>query len=371
MKSDSHRGGNYSGISIFLPDEVWWGDYYEDWQYVPNPRDADRDGDGISDADEWAHLLNPRSKDTDGDRMPDNYEVEYGRYRGGWQDPKIHNERYALIIVGGGYQDPEDVDYDTYLPAFWNDGKAMYNKLVKDYRYKKENVYLMSSRWYSKYDGSWAWRGHNPSTDSIVDGEVMWNSPDKYDIKDALNDIASKITVHDLLMIVIITHGGSGGFVVRADVSYNEAKSNPSSQSGWMSYSDLGNYINTKFGNNNNRKYAVMIIVNQACFSGTMMDSLKGTNRILISAADSGHKAWTETAWAGQTPYEHWAFLYQGRAWPWETHDGFILGMGQLDNPESIEHAYEKGDYAAAHNHCEYSHPQLIWMNIVPARAYL
>ncbi len=28
---ESHRGGNYHGISIFLPDEAWWGDYYDSY----------------------------------------------------------------------------------------------------------------------------------------------------------------------------------------------------------------------------------------------------------------------------------------------------------------------------------------------------
>jgi len=110
----------------------------------------------------------------------------------------------------------------------------------------------------------------------------MWNVAGKYDIKDALDEIASRITMHDSLMIVIITHGGSGGFGIRVDVTGNEAVNNPSSQSGWMSYSDLGNYINTKFGDNDNRKYAVMIIVNQACFSGSMIDDLYEENGISL-----------------------------------------------------------------------------------------
>ena len=99
-----------------LPDiseEAGWNAYWYDSagkkhvKYVTSdPENPDTDDDGVSDADEWAHLLNPRSKDTDGDRMPDNYEVEYGKYRGGWQDLHRYNERYALIIIGGGWNDP-------------------------------------------------------------------------------------------------------------------------------------------------------------------------------------------------------------------------------------------------------------------------
>ncbi len=34
MGNDSHRDGNYSGISIFLPDDRKWYDEYEDEYYT-------------------------------------------------------------------------------------------------------------------------------------------------------------------------------------------------------------------------------------------------------------------------------------------------------------------------------------------------
>jgi hypothetical protein len=111
----------------------------------------------------------------------------------------------------------------------------------------------------------------------------------KYNIKDALDEIASKITVHDSLMIVMITHGSSGGFGIRSDISQQVSEDHPNWQLTSLTYSYFGDYLTSIFGNNSNRKYAVMIVVNQACFSGSMMDELRGENRILISAADSGH----------------------------------------------------------------------------------
>jgi len=265
----------------------------------------------------------------------------------------------------------------------------MYDKLVKDYKYRKENVYLMSSRWYSKYDGSWGWRGHNHGTDGIVDGEAMWDVPGKYDIKDALDSIASRITIHDLLMIVIITHGGPGGFGIRVDISKSEAEQYPERQGESITYSDFGNYLNAKFGSSGSGcKYAVMIIVNQACYSGTMMDYLKGENRILISAADSDHETWTEAAfrlgsvWL-QTPYEHFAFIYQGRMkkfyengqFFFPTYNGFILSMGSVDMPESLQVMYQRGDYAEHHNGNyydeNYSYPQMEYNMLAPEKIYL
>ncbi len=335
-----------------------------------DPQNPDTDYDGANDYVEWKHLLNPRSTDTDGDGMPDGYEASHGVWHGGWQDPHWYNHRYAVIIVGGGYLDPynSSIDSDQYYPAFWNDGLEMYNKLINDYNYKASNVYLLSSLWYSEYDGSKGWRGENPSTDSRVDGEAMWDSPTHYDIKDALDDISNKITIHDSLFIVIIAHGGPGGFLIRNDTPDSEAQNHPDRQGATIDYSNLGTYLNTKFGTGSNRKYAVMIVVNQACYSGTMISHLSGENRILITAADSTHEAYTE--W-GYPKYQHWAFIYQGRVyWPWETHDGFILSMGTIASPNSIEYCYEKGEDAAENNHGANSYPQIESSTLNPNKIY-
>ena len=293
--------------------------------------------------------------------------VDHG---GGWQDPKIHNERYALIIIGGGWNDPYETEGDTYLPAFWNDGKAMYDKLVNDYHYSPENVYLMSSRWYCKYDGSWGWRGHNHATDGIVDGEAMWDVPGKYDIKDALDEIARKITVHDSLLITVIAHGGyynenEGFFIVRSGVSSSEAENNPASQKHVINCGDswngnLGAYLTQQFGGNDGitRRYAVMTIVLQTCDSESLMYNLEGDRRIVIAGA-----RWNETAWSELGGDDHWAFLWEGRhmvflsdwsIWKDEKFPGFIRSLGtMLVSPHSIYQAFCEGSDAATHNFSE------------------
>ncbi len=120
----------------------------------------------------------------------------------------------------------------------------------------------------------------------------------------------------------------------------------------------------------------VMVLANQPGHSGGMMPhdpdtNLDGRNRILISAADRAHKSRTETAWWPQKPYEHFAFIYQGRALPSETHDGFILNMGAVSNPKSIGYAYEKGEYATYHNHSDYSYPQIESSDVNATTIYL
>ncbi|GEM_PF-3124558 len=276
-----------------------------------------------------------------------------------------------------GWYSVDDVHRYSHVPAFLNDGKAMYNKLVNDYRYSPSNVYLMSSRWYSKYDGSWGWRGHDKTTESIVDGEAMWDVPNKFDIKDALDEIASKITTHDSLFITIVTHGGPGGFGIRSNADAQTSEDHPGWQGESVSYSDFGDYLSATFGNNANRKYAVMIIVNQACYSGTMMSHLYGENRILISAADSTHEAWTEYAYAlVDTPYQHFAFIYEGKqGLPPGITPGFIKSLGSLLSPEDIFYAYSSGVNAQYHNGPHAgdwdSNPQCESYDIIPSKIYL
>ena len=184
--------------------------------------------------------------------------------------------------------------------------------------------------------------------------KVMYNKLDYYDIKDAIDDIGKRITRDDSLMIVIITHGGPGGFGIRADVSDSEAEQNPESQDYSLDYSDFGNYLNETFGNTSgNRKYAVMITIIQACNSGTAIKYLYGDHRILITATRGDEEAWTEAG-----GYDHWAFLYQSGIWP-DIHPGFILSMGTMNNPHTIFYAFKKGSFAAQNNSVHNSHPQI------------
>ncbi len=87
----------------------------------------------------------------------------------------------------------------------------------------------------------------------------------------------------------------------------------------------------------------LLIIVNQAYFSGAMIDYLNGMNRILITAADSDHESWVEYAYKADSPFQHFAFIYQGKGWWWQTHDGFIRTLGNIINPSNIKNAYDNG----------------------------
>ncbi|NPA74731.1 MAG: hypothetical protein GXO25_01445, partial [Euryarchaeota archaeon] len=124
------QDSDHDGLSDNTEVAGWYVYWYDSsgryhWKHVTSdPNKPDTDGDGLNDSMEYKYQLDPRNKDTDGDGMSDYYEVHYGKPAGGWQEPHYYNHRYAVIIVGGGY------DSNTFYPAFWNDGKAMYDKLV-------------------------------------------------------------------------------------------------------------------------------------------------------------------------------------------------------------------------------------------------
>ena len=109
---------------------------------------------------------------------------------------------------------------------------------------------------------------------------------------------------------------------------------------------------------------------------------------VLIILANGEHEAWTEAAfqvfgiWL-QTPYEHFAFIYQGRMkkvyyngqFFFPTYDGFILSMGNMGDPKSISYMYQKGDYAE-HNNGDsydehYSYPMIVYSRSNPEKIYL
>jgi len=58
MKSDSHRGGNYNEISIFLPDEVWRENYTKEINpNVPHDYFDDYRNIDFSSATSWDNFI--------------------------------------------------------------------------------------------------------------------------------------------------------------------------------------------------------------------------------------------------------------------------------------------------------------------------
>ena len=104
--------------------------------------DDDTDGDGI---------LNTDDADTDNDGMPDQYEIDHGVANGGWQNPYVFNARYGLILAGGGDY-PKTSKDNANFPANWIDSYELYTKLVDEYCYQNDNLYLLYSPWLVRYE---------------------------------------------------------------------------------------------------------------------------------------------------------------------------------------------------------------------------
>ncbi|MBN1803125.1 MAG: caspase family protein [Candidatus Lokiarchaeota archaeon] len=128
---------------VLSPSLTWWEIPFlypqiSDWWYLasialtyPEFRASDFDRDGLVGEQEYFFCTNPLFPDTDFDGMYDGYEV-IANFEGGWQESIYPNERYAVLL--GGNPD---------LAWFWLDLCDMYDLLIEDYGYKKENVIVL------------------------------------------------------------------------------------------------------------------------------------------------------------------------------------------------------------------------------------
>ena len=98
-----------------------------------------------------------------------------------------------------------------------------------------------------------------------------------------------------------------------------------------------------------------MTIVNQACHSAAMMPHMKGSNRILISAARADKDSWTEAG-----TYDHFAFLHEGKDSSGKPYPGFTPNLGNINSPNSLKYAFNKGKTAVEKDNHPNSYPQ-IW----------
>ncbi|MFX1277523.1 MAG: C13 family peptidase [Promethearchaeota archaeon] len=165
--------------------------------------DKDSDGDQVPDWMEiFVYRTCPFKRDTDGDGMWDGYEIACGKNNGGWQDPLVHNDRYAVMIIGG---DSPAWNWARY----WNQLTFMYDTLIQGYNYKPEDIFVFYA------DGNPASINNTGNPADIINGSVEAHE-DMIDY-DALkltitnfltNDLKNKVTSDDSLLFWIYDHGG-------------------------------------------------------------------------------------------------------------------------------------------------------------------
>ena len=112
--------------------QAYW-DYIRIWQGI-DALNPDSDGDYLNDNEEFTHMTNPLYTDTDGDGMWDGYEGDFGTTSGGWQNPTVYNNRFAILFVGGWNAQNNHARY-------WNQLVLMYDVLI-DYNYDPANIFV-------------------------------------------------------------------------------------------------------------------------------------------------------------------------------------------------------------------------------------
>ena len=211
----------------------------------------------------------PHNADSDYDGMLDGYEVATGVINGGWQDPMVTNNRYALLIAGGSTNTA-----DNY-PSIKNNVEYAYTVLHDFYGYTDKNIIVLS------------WDGKNQNI-NIVDGPSTLP-----EIEKAFNTLKNTMGPHDFLYVYITSHGLPGACEV-----YNTPQKHDMFEYKWL----MNNLsaIHQKSG------VSRMVVVADACNSGSMLLDVKAPYIITIASTKADDPSYTSTA--GHSLFTHYFY---------------------------------------------------------------
>lgn len=198
----------------------------------------------------------PENPDSDYDGMLDGYEVATGVRIGGWQDPMVTNDRYALIIAGGS-TDPAD-----NYPSIQNDIEYVYEVLHDFYGYEKDKTWVLS------------WDGKINTLD-IIDGPGTLA-----EIDSAFNEIEQVIGPNDFLFIYMVSHGLIGQFEVYGTDQKHDI----------FTYESLMDKIASIRENAGVSRVALVV---EACHSGSCLFDVKGDNMVVIGSTQPEDDSYT------------------------------------------------------------------------------
>lgn len=194
--------------------------------------------------------------DSDGDGMLDGYEM-LAQQRNGLQHPWITNQRYALLLVGGG--DEGEGEEQNY-PAFWNNLARMHDTLTDYYNYDPTHITTLF------------WDGSHSTRNELIDGELR-----AWQIEYQLDQIRTNLTRNDLFLIYISAHGASeGGFRIYSGDDSREI----------FSYQRLSDYLDDHYMLDGEPVFGELVAIIDVCYGGTALDAkLGGVDRVIISAS--------------------------------------------------------------------------------------
>jgi len=198
----------------------------------------------------------PHNPDSDFDGMLDGYEVATGVRIGGWQDPMVTNNRYALLIAGGS-TNPND-----NYPSIKNDIELAYEVLHDFYGYENQNIKVLS------------WDGEIHTMD-IVDGPGSLEEIDR-----TFDELEQEMGPNDFLFIYIVSHGQIGKV---------EVFNSPSKHDIFEYDALMENLTSIK----NNAEVKRIAVVVEACHSGSTLFDVQGDDMIVISSTEPEDDSYT------------------------------------------------------------------------------
>lgn len=252
--------------------------------YGTDPTKPDTDTDSFSDFSEiYGFNTDPCDSDldTDSDCMPDDYEYECGIVKDGWQNPNIHNNRYAVLIVGGDYKNKN-------YAAFWNDLIFMYDILVDEYGYVDDQLKGFSPA--TDHIAVIYADGNVPSTTNCIDWTLIHDEKDIIDYSATKSNISSVFTElgdvmgsNDFLFVYFNDHGTNYDENNNVDLTHRYF-------SLWDF--DLSDGVKPRIRDDDFAinyvgkitKYAREVFVIEACKSGGFTDDLSKSDRVIITS---------------------------------------------------------------------------------------
>lgn len=201
-----------------------------------------------------------------------------------WVIPPILGENkntHAVIINGGG-------NLNMNAACFWNDCAYMYSSLVHIHQVPKDNIYVIMSDGISPNLDIYV-SGSYESSPLDLDGDGM---PDieypatKLAIKSVLEDLSTKLTPSDNLIIFVTDHGGTNGAGQNYIYVWPPIGSVHSIEDTKIQDFELAEMIAPC-------KAGLISVVLGQCYSGGFIDDLQGEGRIITTSAPANFVSFT------------------------------------------------------------------------------
>ncbi len=253
------------------------------------------------------------------------YDSEY-RNAGGVFDTKLKDspDSYAVIISGGW-------DSSNNWIRYWNDCSFVYQLLVDQYGYKKENIYIImasgnTTAWDFSMTATMLAVSNNDLDNDGEDETIL--SATRDNIESVFDELSGKITDKNDLFVFTIDHGDRNGSLCLWDYDM-------------MSPYEFAEQIDKV-----SSAKSMSFVLGQ-CYSGSFVEVLKGPGRTIATSANANEMSLSSPCM--KSPYlnirlycsfvYHWTMSHRNGA-------GDYDGDGEVSMLEAFNYAVEHDIYA-------------------------